>query len=930
MVVSCPTCKRANPPEAYYCYFDGAALSKGQTGPLQIGSIPFGQKFFFADGHSCNNFNELALACNSHWEEAKGLLADNVWPNFFRSMGRLDLAEVARLASLEPDRDFGMAMLLEKLPADPGAVRLPKLAIEHPGFDLGRLAPRTDGTFDLTIFNQGMYILYGSVSTNCDWIAFGDNDLAASMPFRTPQTCSITVRLVSHNLRASTRLMTGEIVVDSNGGIQTIPVQALIPITPFPRINGNHSLAGATSPREIAERARKSPQEAGMLFAQSAVKDWYEANGWTYPVEHPTGSGKAAVQQYFEALGLTMAPVLEIDTDSIEASGAPGECLGRSIVLSTTESKPLYAHVATDQGWMRASPAKPGGNRLKIPIRIDVPGNPGETLKGFIAIQGNGRQNFRIPVTLKVSAVGSARGHVPTKVPPLSGKTMLADPVPAPYSPRPPAFGESAPGQPASGPQANPFGSRAALLALLLVAALGIVAAVWMMQPPSPPPPSTLLVQHRNVVFADTVFVMNFDLAALRGVPRLGKDKDCHALEGTLKTMLTDLRLETGDGIESIAVSHRANGDEVIVWSLLPKPANLDLAMPGRFKKLDGRFVVLQDIYDQERGWALDDQGRLLSGPLDSVKEALRADTPAAKFDRLTKAAQDVPPESPFWLVADLSNGPGQAPPSWLKDIADVTRANHFNLSANPAKGDALTLDGRFAIPNSTDAAMTPKRAWGFDFAKLPGFGAKVQMKEIVFVTTWKTPEKQALSTTKITPEFVTQLSEGFTKRFGETNQRMEGKKKEVVNRGIALANKTMDAGQHEDSVKLLQQLSLEFPTSREIGAQITSANSYVKNLNQLGKELDKNVGSFDPKEAQRLFDECSVARRKDVALVVLKEKLMIKKQEFEANREIREARIALDKGDYSSAEKKLGDAIAKRPDDKDLPPLLECSAAPG
>jgi hypothetical protein len=930
MVVRCPICSRANPPEAYYCYFDGGALSKGQTGPLQIGTLPFTRKFFFADGHSCGNFNELALACNSHWDEAKGLLSEDFWPNFFRSMGRLDLAEVARLAGLEPNRDFGMAKLLEKLPADPGAVRPPKLAIEEPGFDFGRLTPRSQGAFDLTIFNQGMFLLHGAVSTDCNWIAFGDNEPSSSVTFRTRQSCTIPVRLVSDNLRASARPMTGEIVLRTNGGTATIPVQAVIPITPFPKIDGNGSLAGATSPREIAERAMKMPQEAGLLFAQSAVRDWYESNGWAYPVEFPTGSGKATVQQYFEALGLTKPPVLEVDTDSIEASGAPGEHLGKSIVLSTRESKPVYAQVATDQDWLQVAPIKSSGNRLKIPVRIDVPANPGKTLIGVVVIQGNGRQRFRIPVTLTVTGFGSARVPVPTQIPATSRATMVGEPLletpplgefdVGPPSLEPPALEPAA-----SYPRGNPFRSPFALLALSLVVvvALGLGAAAWMTQPSTPTPEQSVLVaQHQNLVFADTVFLMNVNLAALRDAPRLAGP--CRMVEASLSTMLDDLHLETGLRIDSIAVSHRANGAYVIAWSF-SKPANLENAISGRFSKIGGGDVVLlQDRFDPEHGWAVDEQGRLLSGPLESIRSALRPGAPGPNFARLSQAAREIPERSPFWLVADLSRGPGAAPPSWLKDLADVTRAAEFNVFAR--MGDDVALEGRFAFPNPADAVTVPERSKNFEYSKLPAFGPDIQPQEFVVKTTWKYRDKQGQSNTTITANFLTELSIGVKHGFDESNQRIAKATKDVIDNGFASAQKALDEGRHRESIEELQRLSSDFPKSAEIGGRMASANGYVKKIEELRQELARDPGSFDPAKAQKLFDDSQKANRNDTTLVALEQLLSSKTNDFNAKRGTREAQSALDKGDYPAAAKLYQAAAKLRPNDKAIQSRAECS----
>ena len=212
----------------------------------------------------------------------------------------------------------------------------------------------------------------------------------------------------------------GEIVIDTNGGAVTMPVRADVPIRPFPKdVNANNSLAGALSPHEIAVRAKEQPQDAAVLFEQGAVKAWYESNGWTYPIEGSAGSGKGAVQQFFEALGLTRPPVLKINTAYMMFQGHPGQCMSRRITLSTEEAKPVYAHASSDQDWVKFGPIKFLGNRVKIPVEITVPPRPGETVLAQLTVRGNGKQQFVVPVTLTIEGFDAPAmpGSSPVAVP---------------------------------------------------------------------------------------------------------------------------------------------------------------------------------------------------------------------------------------------------------------------------------------------------------------------------------------------------------------------------------------------------------------------------------------------------------------------------------------------------------------------------------
>jgi hypothetical protein len=409
MSVQCPVCSKVNPQDAYYCYYDGRPLSKErQQGPLHVGNMPFAAPFYFADGQGCANFNQLALACDNRWEEARGLLVEGIWPTFFGGIGRLDLAAAAKLAAREPDHDRGLSQLLEKLPADPDCLRPPKVSLESTEENLGQLAPGTDRSFELVVANQGMLLLHGTISTNCDWLVLGDRAGPSQKLFQTRDFFTIKVWVLGSKLRAGLVALQGEIAIDTNGGAFTLPVRADVPIVPFPKGKyANDSLAGARSPREVAVKAKQHPIEAATLFEQGAVKVWYAANGWTYPIEGTEGSGKGAVQQFFEALGLTKPPRLEIKADPLMLKCRVGEHLSKKITLRTEENKPVYAQAWSSQEWVKIGLIKYRGNMVTIPLEIDVPPQPGETVQAKITIQGNGKQRFFVPVTITVDKAGA-------------------------------------------------------------------------------------------------------------------------------------------------------------------------------------------------------------------------------------------------------------------------------------------------------------------------------------------------------------------------------------------------------------------------------------------------------------------------------------------------------------------------------------------
>src|SRR5262249_30940631 len=138
-------------------------------------------------------------------------------------------------------------------------------------------------------------------------------------------------------------------------------------------------------------------------FEQGAVERWYEDNGWTYPVQGPAASGISGVQQFFEALGLTTPPLVEISTQSIHFQGRVGDRLEQSIRVETQEKRPVYAHAGSDQAWLRIGPIALEGRSARIPIQVpSVPARPGERLSGRVTVTANGNQRFGVDVNLDV------------------------------------------------------------------------------------------------------------------------------------------------------------------------------------------------------------------------------------------------------------------------------------------------------------------------------------------------------------------------------------------------------------------------------------------------------------------------------------------------------------------------------------------------
>jgi hypothetical protein len=430
MPQTCSKCSRVNPAEASYCYYDGSILDgHGRNGgPVNAGTQPFPSQFVFPNGLACRNFDQLALACQQNWSEAVNLLKQGFLSSFLGGVGRADLALAAQEASKFPDQDRGLDQLLAKLPSQ--VVEAPSLSVEPRELNLGQLTTSFEHKFELHLANQGMRLLYGSIVSDCKWLTLGDAPGNPQKLFQFGNDLAVTVHVRGQFLRASNKPLEGRLVIDSNGGTFTVVVRAEVPVRPF----REGVLAGAISPRQIAEKAKAAPKEAALLFEKGAVAAWYKENGWTYPVQGPSASGLGAVQQFFEALGLTTPPKVDINEQLIRWKGNVGDQLKHVLEVRTREKRPVYAHATVDQPWLEIGRIQLNGRTATIPVLTTVPPRPGEVLQGRVTVTANGNQRFLVPVTLTIG--GSSYYPPMVEIPQLLEPQFEPPPlIPVPVTP---------------------------------------------------------------------------------------------------------------------------------------------------------------------------------------------------------------------------------------------------------------------------------------------------------------------------------------------------------------------------------------------------------------------------------------------------------------------------------------------------------------
>jgi hypothetical protein len=445
MAQTCNRCHRINPGEASYCYYDGAALGDHGTNgdPINTGAQTFHNPFFFPSGKLCKNFDQLALACQENWGETVDLLQQGYVENFLGGLGRADLALAAREAARFPDRDRGLDRFLAKLPS--AVLDPPRLEVEPTEINLGQLRPGEDRVLELHLSNKGMRLLFGSVSVdNCVWLAVGEAPGAPQKLFQFNHELDIPVHVRGKYLRAGNKPMEGRLLVECNGGTATMIVRAEVPVKPFPQ----GIFAGANSPRQVADKAKEhlrvNLQETAAPFENGSVAQWYKDNGWSYPVDGPVAEGAAAVQQFFDALGLSKPPVVEISHRVVVLQGNVGVSLQLLLEIKTQERRPIYAYGTCDQPWLEVGRARLNGRTATLTIPLVVPAVPdreGENLQARVTVVANGKQRFIVPVTLEVGGNLNFGASAPAASGPAAPAAPASPPAP-PKTPAPPVTPE--------------------------------------------------------------------------------------------------------------------------------------------------------------------------------------------------------------------------------------------------------------------------------------------------------------------------------------------------------------------------------------------------------------------------------------------------------------------------------------------------------
>src|SRR5262249_12746569 len=333
----CPRCQRVNPAHAIYCYYDGMVLRPHAGGaPAVPGQMP--QEFTFPSGRRCRTLDDFVQGCQYEWEDARELLRRGDIARFFTSIGRMDLAQAARESGQQTDPDILLHNFLNNLPVQKDIG--PRLDLRPRRIVLGKLKPGESKQLQLQVQNTGKGLLQGKLTVaeggNWLWVesAGGSAGDGRSCALKTAREQQINLRVDTRGLPAP-QSYTAKLTVITNGGIAEVPVGLDLGAVAFSK----PPFQGAATPREMAERMRTNPKAAVPLLESGEIQRWFSSNGWAYPVCGVPARGVAAVQQFFEAMGLSKPPPVQLSENEVHFLLVAPEVQQRNVILRTGSKK---------------------------------------------------------------------------------------------------------------------------------------------------------------------------------------------------------------------------------------------------------------------------------------------------------------------------------------------------------------------------------------------------------------------------------------------------------------------------------------------------------------------------------------------------------------------------------------------------------------
>ena len=390
----CPRCHRPNPDSAAFCHFDGMELRAGQS----AGGHRLTQEFVFPSGRRCHTFDELAQACQDDWSGARELLRQGAFVRYFSAVGRMDLARAAQESMGQANPDIGLSNLVGSMPLSRS--QGPRLDLHPRRLVIGTILAGESRQLPLTVSNNGQGMLQGTltVAEGGEWLHIGGSN-NGQCSLQTAREQQVTLQVDTRGLAAG-QAYGAKLTVVTNGGVVEVPARLDLLAHPFAR----PPFQGVRSPRELAERMRSQPKAAVPLLESGEIGRWFETNGWNYPVRGTPAKGVAGVQQFFENMGLSKPPVVQLtQSETVHRCKYPETVRGQ-VALQTPSKKWVYANVESDSPWLRVlTPQVSGPQRAEIGYEIDSRRAPvGGATQANLTVQANGGQTLTLRVRVQI------------------------------------------------------------------------------------------------------------------------------------------------------------------------------------------------------------------------------------------------------------------------------------------------------------------------------------------------------------------------------------------------------------------------------------------------------------------------------------------------------------------------------------------------
>lgn len=432
----CPRCKHFNPEYAAYCYFDGVVLQAQQNAAV----LRLPNEFTFPSGRRCKTFDELAQGCQEEWSAARDLLMRGEFARFFTACNRVDLVRAANDAKAQVNSDIGLTTFLTALPGTRTAT--PKVDLNPRRILLGKIVVGDTKTVPLTITNQGQGMLQGTItiSEGQDWLTLGTKPGVHEIEISTAREQAVKLTITTKG-QAAGQSYGARLTVVTNGGVVEVPLRMDLTAQPYTKA----PFQGVRSQREMAEKMRAAPKAAVPVLESGDVQRWFELNGWLYPVRGAPIKGVAGVQQFFEGMGVSKPPTVQLSKAELRLTCKYRDTARAQIVLQTPAKKWVYATLTSDSPWLKLPLTQVSGpQHAAIPLEIDTNlWTQGPLGEGKVSVVANGGQKLALKVVLEVPGAPAAqRPKAPAPVP----AATPAPPVTAPWtSPSAPSATPSAP-----------------------------------------------------------------------------------------------------------------------------------------------------------------------------------------------------------------------------------------------------------------------------------------------------------------------------------------------------------------------------------------------------------------------------------------------------------------------------------------------------